>query len=190
MRIDRPRVSPLADGEGTPAQRELLEKAALDGQVLNIFRTMAHHPDLFRRWLVFAGHVLSKSTLPARQRELVILRVGWLCRSGYEWGQHVVIGKKAGLEEGELARIAHGPEASGWNREDRALLRATDELHRDAHISDSVWDELDFLDVQQKMDLVFAVGQYNLVSMALNTLGVQLDEGVPTWQDCPGFEPS
>ena len=95
-----------------------------------------------KRWLVFGNHVLGKSTLPARERELVILRIGWLCRSGYEWGQHVAIGKAAGLSDEEIARIPKGADAAGWSAADRALLRATDELHGDAFISDATWAEL------------------------------------------------
>ena len=58
---------------------------------------------------------------------------------------------------------------------------AGDELHKDACISDATWQGLSrYYNVQQLMDIVFAVGQYNLVSMALNTLGVQLDPELTT----------
>jgi alkylhydroperoxidase family enzyme len=91
----------------------------------------------------------------------------------------VVIGKACGLTEEEIARVAAGPEASGWQPIEAALLRAVDELHADAFISDVTWADLEeHFDVPQLIDLVFAVGQYNLVSMALNTLGVQLDAGL------------
>ena len=129
---------------------------------------------------MFGNHILAKSTLPARERELLILRIGWLCRSGYEWGQHVVIGKASGLSDEEIARITAGPEATGWSAADRALLRATDELHDDAFVSDATWAELaKSWSTQQLMDLVFTVGQYNLVSMALNSFGVQPEPGLP-----------
>lgn len=176
MRLDKPRVAPLADEQIDPEIRERFGK----GPVLNIFRTLANHPALMKRWLVFGNHVLAKSTLPAREREIAILRIGWLCRAGYEWGQHVGIGKAAGLTDEEIARIAEGPDAAGWSSEDRALLRATDELHEDAFVSDATWAELSKnWNTQQLMDLVFTVGQYNLVSMALNTLGVQPEPGLP-----------
>jgi alkylhydroperoxidase family enzyme len=151
-----------------------------DGPILNIFRTLAHHPKLMKRWLVFGNHVLAKSSLPPRERELVILRTGWLCRAGYEWGQHVQIGLAAGLSQEEIDRIPAGSKAEGWSALDRALLDATDELHADAFVSDATWARLGELDVQQRMDLVFTVGQYNLVSMALNTLGVQPEPGLPS----------
>jgi alkylhydroperoxidase family enzyme len=150
------------------------------GPILNIFRTLANHPALTKRWLVFGNHVLAKSTLPAREREIVILRVGWLCQAGYEWGQHVVIARASGVSDEEIARIAKGPDAPGWSAADRALLRASDELRGDAFITDATWAELSKTwNTQQLIDLVFTVGQYNLVSMALNTLGVQPEPGLP-----------
>jgi len=129
---------------------------------------------------VFGNHVLAKSTLPPRERELVILRTGWLCRAGYEWGQHVQIGLASGLTQEEVDRIPLGSKAEGWSELDRALLDATDELHGDAFVSDATWDRLGELGTEQRIDLIFAVGQYNLVSMALNTLGVQSEPGVPS----------
>ncbi len=180
MRLKEPRIPPLApDPEAWDADaREVLGPMAATGRLLNIFRTLAQHPRLMKRWLVFGNHVLSKQTLPPRERELVILRMGWLCRSEYEWSQHVVIGKASGLSDEEIERIAEGPEAAGWDAGDAALLRAADELRADAFITDATWTELSKRwDTQQLMDLVFTAGQYNLVSMALNTFGVQLEDG-------------
>ena len=175
MRLERPRVPPLAIDEIDADTR----KRFGDGAIFNIFRTLAHYPDLLRRWGIFGNHVLSKSSLPERERELVILRVGWLCQAGYEWAQHVVIGKRVGLTQGEIDRIPDGPDAPGWSELDQLLLRASDELHTDQFISDPTWSALEkHYDTKQLMDLIFAVGQYTLVSMALNTLGVQLDPGL------------
>jgi len=176
MRLDTPRVAPLPVDQLDPEIRERLG----DAPVLNIFRTLANHPKLMKRWLVFGNHVLGRSTLPPRERELVILRIGWLCRSGYEWGQHVGIALGSGLTQAEIDRIPRGGGAPGWSELERALLVATDELHADAFISDATWKTLAArLDTQQLMDLIFTVGQYNLVSMALNSLGVQPEPGLP-----------
>jgi len=175
MRLSEPRVTPLAVSEMSEEQREIVNRAAGD-QLLNIFLTLARHPKLLKRWTVFGSHVLNKSTLPDRERELAILRIGHLCRSGYEWSQHARIGKDIGLTDEEIERIKEGPKASGWSATDRAVLQATDELHTDTFITDATWNELKrtYRD-DQLMDLIFAVGNYTLVSMALNTLGVQLE---------------
>jgi alkylhydroperoxidase family enzyme len=165
----------------TPEQMDPETRARFgDGPLLNIFRTLAHHPKLLKRWLVFGNHVLARSSLAPRERELVILRVGWQCRAEYEFGQHTVIGRQSGLSEEEIERVTRGPDAPGWSEDERLLLRATDELLDDAFVSDETWQGLSQrLTTEQLIDLVFTVGQYNMVSMALNTLGVQLDQGVP-----------
>ena len=179
MKLDTPRLAPIQPEDWTDEIKKTLQPNVEKGTVFNIFKTLSHHPDLFRRWLVFGNHVLFKSTLPPRERELIILRIGWLCEAEYEWAQHVLIGKEAGLTAEEIDRIKAGPNARGWSEADKLLLQATDELRKDAFITDTTWNGLSqHFDRKQLMDVVFAVGQYNLVSMALNTLGVQLDDGL------------
>ena len=80
VRVSTPRIAPLdPDALGPEAEKVM---GNFKGETpLNIFRTLAQHPDLLRRWLVFANHVLGKSSLAPRPRELAILRIGWLCRS-------------------------------------------------------------------------------------------------------------
>jgi len=182
MKLDQPRVAPLPEAAWNDTVKNTLREVKVGtGAVPNIFKTLAHHPDLMRRWLVFGNHVLFKSTVPARERELVILRIGWLCEAEYEWAQHVRIGKQCGLTDDEVHRIKVGPTARGWSERDVLLLKATDELHKDACITDPTWAGLSrHYDTQQLMDIVFAIGQYNLVSMVLNTLGVQLDPDLDT----------
>ena len=180
LRLNTPRLSPLPEDKWDGEILEILDKSKMNGRVLNIFRTLARHPKLLKRWMVFANHIMLKSSLSARDREILILRIGWLCRAEYEWGQHVLIGLEAGLTPGEIERIKTGAQSSGWDDRDKLLIMAVDELHSDSFISDETWNKLaKIYDDEQLIDLVFTVGQYNLVSMALNTLGVQLDEGVP-----------
>jgi alkylhydroperoxidase family enzyme len=178
MRLRRPRIDPLPPEEWSGEVKELLSRFEREGRIFNIFATLARHPALLRRWLVFGNHVLSKSTLPPRERELAILRMGWLCRAEYEWGHHVAMGKAAGVTADEITRVAHGPDAPGWSQFDAALLKAVDELHADSFISDPTWQALaKHYNEQQLLDLVFTAGQYKLVCMALNSVGVQLEEG-------------
>ncbi|MDQ1476932.1 MAG: hypothetical protein QOE62_2161, partial [Actinomycetota bacterium] len=146
---------------------------------LNIFATFAHHPKLMKRWLVFGNHVLAKSTLPARDRELVVLRTGWNCRAPYEWGQHVVIARSIGITDDEITRVSVGPDADGWSEQEAMLLRAADELHNDQTLTDATYAALATrYDVQNLLDLVFTVGQYHLVSMALNAFRVDREDDV------------
>lgn len=180
MRLSKPRIPPADDSELDDETRQFLELAGRGGpSAPNIYRTLARHPKLLKRWGVFGAHILYKNSLPPRERELLILRTGWLCRSEYEWGQHVIIARQSGLSDEEIARVKDGPSAPGWTETESALLRAADELHADAFISDTTWETLaGVFDTEQLIDIVFTVGQYHIVSMALNTLGVQLDDGV------------
>ena len=178
-----PRIQPVSLADADPETRELLEALSTfrddDVSVLNVFSTLAQHPKLMKRWLVFANHVLLKSTISGRDRELAILRVGWRCQSPYEWGQHVVIARREGISDAEIARIAEGPDAPGWSPHDAAILRAADELHDRATITDATWATLnESYDAEQCMDLLFAIGNYHVVSFALNTFGVERDDGV------------
>lgn len=179
--LDHPRILPVEKEDWTDEQRDYLEPYEKSGRLYNVFKTAARHPDLARAFDAFAlSHINGASnTLPVRDRELVILRIGWLCGSEYEWAQHSRIARSIGLTDGELVRITQGPDAPGWTPFEATLLQAVDELHNESFISDPTWQALsEKYETRQMMDLVFTVGTYNLVSMALNSWGVQLDEGL------------
>jgi 4-carboxymuconolactone decarboxylase len=186
MRLSAPRIAPVDLATLDEEQRGALAPitgAARDatrsqGAVLNIFRTLVHAPRALTAFLAWGGYILSRrNSLSERDRELVILRTGYNCGSGYEFTQHTRIGLDAGLSEAEIEAIKAGPGDPLWNEADRALLRATDDLARDFHVRDESWAALSFLSDKQKMDLVMTVGQYTQVSMMLNSFGVQLDPG-------------
>ena len=187
MRLTSPRIAPLQNADLDAEQQEIV--APMGDRVLNIFRTMIQAPKAAKGFLAWGNYVLSKKNdLPAREREIVILRIGYLCKSGYEWTQHVPIGVRAGLTDDEVARIKGGADAGGWSPADQALLRAADELHHDQFITDATWAALKahFTD-KQCMDVVFTAGQYTQVSMILNSFGVQLDAGQTLDPDLKGF---
>ena len=146
-----PRIAPLSSADQDAQHTELLGAiATTTGPATNIFRTLVRHPGLFRRWLPFGGKLLA-GKLPPRDRELAILRTGWRCGSQYEWGQHVLIGRAAGLTDEEIRRIQAGPDASEAAR----------------------------YDDRQLIELVMLIGHYHMVAFTLNTLGVQREPGVP-----------
>jgi 4-carboxymuconolactone decarboxylase len=157
-----------ADREGRPNLGEM-----------NIFTTLARHPELFKAWMPFAGYMLIGAKLPFADRELLILRTGYNCRAPYEWGQHVRIALDGGIEREVVERVATGPDDPGWEERQALLLRAADELHADARISDATWEGLaQYLDEQQLIEVPILVGQYHLVAFALNSLGVQPEAGL------------
>ena len=179
MRLSKPRIAPLGDSELTPEQVERLSKSrAKDGSLLNIFRTLVRSPDGFRAFSWWGGYIMSRNSLTPRDREIAILRVGWLCKSGYEWTQHHRIGLQSGLNAAEIERIKTGAGADGWSAAEKALLMACDDLNRDHFVSSPVWTELSkHYSERQCMDLVFTVAQYTQVSMILNSFGIQVEDG-------------
>ena len=178
MRLSAPRIVPAELDRLDDDQRAALEPFLVQGRVLNIFRTMARLPRALTAFLSWGSYVLSRrNSLSPRTRELAILRTGFQCAAGYEWTQHVPIGRAGGLSVAEIERIKAGPDAPDWSPLDRAILRASDELVADHFITSATWDALSELGDIGRADLVFTVGQYTQVSMILNSFGVQLDPG-------------
>src|SRR4029078_13457758 len=101
--------------------------------------TYARYPALADAMLPYTEFLLTKSTLPARDRELLWLRTAWLARSDYVWAQRVPAARRVGLNDAEIARVALGPDAPGWKPFDAALIRAADELRVDAFVNDPTW---------------------------------------------------
>ena len=169
----QPRVDPLTEEQA----RELLGER---GRPLNIFLTLAKNEPLFTSFMHLGGYLLGKRFgVERRERELVILRVGWRSGSDYEFGQHTVIGKQVGLTDDEIARLARDG-LDGWSDDDAALLAFADELCADNDVSDATWARLSkrWSD-EQLMDLLVLAGFYRLVSGFLRSVRVQREPGTP-----------
>jgi 4-carboxymuconolactone decarboxylase len=173
-----PRMAPLEEAHMPEDTRQLLAELGPRSS-MRIFRTLARHPRLLERWFHFGKYIAMESMLPSCDRESVVLRIGWLCASRYELAAHLPIAHAAGLMPESLARIFTDATASGPAR-DAVLLRAADELCRHADLSDRTWHALlDCFDTRQVLDLIFTVGQYQLVSMLANALRLVPEESPP-----------
>lgn len=189
------RVRPLDPADWSPEVRELLAGTAgpvaeMEGDgaggpgedasgTLNILRTIAHHPKLLGPFLGFAGALALDTVLSRRVSELIALRAIWHCRSAFEWGHHVVFAKAAGMDDAEIARIVEGPNHPAWSEEDRLLLRATDELCERRDLSPETWSALrERYDEAQLVEIPFVVGQYTMLSMVANAMGVPVEAGL------------
>ncbi len=172
-RPETPRIDVVDPTNLTSAQTEMLASRP----DYNIYKTLAHHPELYARWSPLGRALLNNENIESRHREIAMLRMGWLCQAEYEWAQHARIAhENVGMSEAEIHRIAEGASADGWSATDRAVIHMADELRYEAMISDATWSALrETYDDQQIIDLMFTAAQYQLVSMALNSLGVQLD---------------
>lgn len=174
-----PHLLPVRDP--APEVAELLAgMPQLHGRPLNVFATLAHHPRLLKRMNVFGGLFLAHSTLPLREREIVILRAAWRAGSLYEFGQHTLMGRDAGLTSAEIAGLGGAPYA--WSAADGLLVSAADQIHARARLDNITWTKLQttYGDVST-IELIFLAGFYRMLAGFLTTVGVEPDEGVPGW---------
>jgi alkylhydroperoxidase family enzyme len=173
------RLSPLPADQWDDAVRHavaglLPEERRNPRDAGNLLGTLVHHPELTRAFLRFSVYLLSGSTLPPRVREQVILRVAHRRSCDYEWTHHVTIGKKAGLSDADIEAIKSGNPTDEF---DRAVVGAVDELEEKSNLSDQTWSALgERLDERQRMDLIFTIGGYAALAMALNTFGVEVEQ--------------
>ncbi len=191
-----PRLTPLAPREWPPEMRDALaaltppnpthplpERRDDRPKGLNILGLLAHHPALTRAYHTFNGHILFATTLSQRQRELLVLRVAARRGADYEWVQHTVVAGDVGVSSEDIERVAAGPDAEGWMPLDAALVRAVDELVDEARIGEQTYRQLAAeLDAQQLLDLVFTVGAYDALAMAMRTFDVELDPDLQLWK--------
>lgn len=186
MPEDLVRIGPLPREEWTDAAREVFaffgEPGAWEnGSRTNTQMVLANHPKLAMAYNAFGKHLLIDSSLPVRPRELIVLRVAWLLKSEYEWHYHVGYGLTAGLTLEEIAAVRDGPGAPLWaeRNADQAVLAAVDELWTQSRIANATWSELSrHYDRHQLMDLVFTIGQYVMLSWAISSFGIQLEDEV------------
>jgi alkylhydroperoxidase family enzyme len=183
---ESPRLKPLPPQEWSKAAGASLApllpptgrpKGGNGPKGLNALGVLARYPELALAYNTFSGQVMYGSTLTPRHRELLVLRVAAVRHSEYEWLQHVASAGDNGVDPDEVARIAAGTEADEWTDLERGLLRAVDELLGDALIGEETWSTLAAVfDERQLMDVVFTVGAYDVLAMALRTFGVPLDD--------------
>jgi 4-carboxymuconolactone decarboxylase len=167
---------------------EALIKAREIGSPVNVIATMAtHHDRLYRYWRKFHTTILLGFDTPRRERELIILRMGWLCQSEYEFGQHTLYGReKGGLTDEEIYNVTRPLATHQWHDHERLLLEMADELYANDGLSDGTWAELELRwTTKEIMEFVFTALAYRMTGGFLNTFGVKLEEGVPGWPTPP-----
>jgi 4-carboxymuconolactone decarboxylase len=173
----RPTRIPVLEVADRSDRQQRIVDDLVAGPTTNIYITIVRHPEAAAA-MVNLGRTLRAGVVPARDREIVILRTGWNCGSPYELAQHLRIGRTVGLTDEDVARIRSGPDAPGWDPFESALCRACDELHSAHTVSDPTWAVLDGrYDEQQLIQVTMLIGYYHLVSFVLNALGVPIEAG-------------
>lgn len=181
-----PRLPALPPEERTKRQQELLDEMSMvvvdgvrkpreDKAALEI---LIRHAELYKAHVELAQKYLSDCEMKIRDRELAILRIGWLSQAPFEWASHVKIAKRNDITPEEIARIIEGSSAPGWGKEDRAIVRAMEELHFDSMITDETWADLQqFYNDKKLIELVILAGQYKTVAYYQNGLRLPLPAG-------------
>ena len=177
FRLAVPRVAPLPESQWTNQHRARVDRWSAELRIGNAFRTLLHVPELVDAVMPFLIYTASDSTLPARDRELLILRTAWLAQSSYLWAEHVPVARAVGLTAGQTRQIAVGPSAPGWTAFETTLLELADELFRNSSVRDETWSALESrYDLFNLVDAVMTVNQTTLLSMLFNSFGVQPDD--------------
>lgn len=175
------RITKLPREEWTDDAREVFSfwgepNSWEEGSQTNIMMVMANHPDLGKAYNVWGKHFLVTNTVPLRAREIIILRVGWLIKSEYEWHNHVGYALNLGMSLEEIAAIKQGVDGWDWSEEDRAVIQGTDELVKNHNLSDEAWAALSkFYDRKQMMDFIHTVGHYVMIGAAISAMRMPLE---------------
>jgi alkylhydroperoxidase family enzyme len=137
----------------------------------NILATLVRNQPLTRAYLTFNAYLLLNSSLSARVREVAVLRAALVSESDYLWDHHVPLAERAGLTSAEIEQIRVGESTDAV---DRLVVRAVDELAERHAITDETWTALGaHLDDDQRLDLIFTVGGYQLLALVVNTLDIR-----------------
>jgi alkylhydroperoxidase family enzyme len=192
---DGPRIEPLKPHELDAFALEINDRIRamanrdLDPKTLDnlpeVIGTMLRHPALFERHVAMGIAFAIDGALPPRDRELAVLRVGWLCGAPYEFGEHVFLARDQGFDAAQIAAVKQGSSAPLWSDHERAVLLAVEELHGGGAISDATWAALAAVyDQRQLIELPMLIGHYQQTAYVQNALRMRLhpgNEGLLAW---------
>lgn len=150
---------------------------------LAIFQVLLNHPSLARALNDLLATMLWHGRLDPRLRELVIMRIGWLTASDYEWTQHWRVAQGLGVSAEDLLGVREWQHHSGFGPAERAVLAATDDVVRDGAVSAPNWAacQREFSDPAVLIELVTAIGAWRMVASILHSLKVPLEDDVTSW---------
>ncbi len=175
------RVPYLTREDLPEADRQIFDNLVAERKqpVGNIFRTLAHTPNLLRRFLALGGELRNGTALDPKLRELALLTIGRLTSAKYEFVHHWNLALRVGVEHAKLEALADFERSPAFNDQERAVMRYAAEATTNVKVSDATWNALKgFLDTRRLMELVQNVAFYNMVVRVLVPCGVELEPGV------------
>ncbi|WP_375486157.1 carboxymuconolactone decarboxylase family protein [uncultured Mycobacterium sp.] len=151
---------------------------------LAIFQVLLNHPLLARAINDLLASMLWHGALDSRLRELVIMRIGWLTGSDYEWTQHWRVAQGLGVCADDLLAVRDWHDYDGFGPTEQAVLAATDDVVRDGAVSAETWTACErALDADPAVlvELVTAIAAWRMIATVVQSLDVPLEEGVASW---------
>lgn len=146
----------------------------------NFLRVLAHQPRLLGNVVALGGSLMYRGSLPERLRELAIFRVAARTRCDYEWAMHrALFAERCRISDDELEALKNGPaDAPCWKEQERLLIAAVDELHRDATISSATWAAMaSHWEPATLLEIIVLIGHYHLVAFFMNATGAPPEAG-------------
>ncbi len=176
------RIEMLSVEQAKAAAKECGIRESMAG--LSVYRALLRHPQLasavnhLLTTLLFTGNKLD-----VRLRELLIMRIGWTTGAKYEWTQHWYFAERVGLPPEDVIAVRDWRSSMRLGAADRAVLAAVDDTLECGKISDSVWAECvrHVGSPEQLLEMVIAIGNWNMFSQLLRSVEIPLEEGVNGW---------
>ena len=157
---------------------EVLDRLARIGS-LNVTTMMSHAENVMLTYSRMGTALLLKGTLDPVLREAVILRIGQLCRSDYEWHQHVSVARAVGMPAGTLQAIGEGNYAALEPRQQLAL-RVAEEIHRDNGASEETMAEAAAqFSPAELVELCMVAGYYIMTAGFLRSMAIEIEDTPP-----------
>lgn len=170
-------MKPLPPNEWDPSLQHIIDD--MNGRPIQMHCLLANHPDLLKAWWAYRMHSVQGGDLEQRDCELVILRVAVHMQAWYEWAAHVDRGLAAGLQLREIYRIAEGPSADGWNKQDAVLLESVDQLIKNHRIDVETQTVLgNYYSENQIMDIVSLQGMYVTIACMIGTWDIDIEDDI------------
>ncbi|HEY1647338.1 MAG TPA: carboxymuconolactone decarboxylase family protein [Terracidiphilus sp.] len=170
------RISRLDRSEVGAEMGALYDKAfAQRGNVPNMFRVMAHRPEIFATMQAHFGAVLNTGTVPTKLKELIIVRTSQVNETPYCLASHTILARNLGWTDDQLAHLAEWRERADFTAAEKAALRLAETMTRDAHaVTDEQFAELrGFYSEGEVVELMCAIGLFNYFNRFNNALKME-----------------
>ncbi len=144
------------------------------GVVPNVFRTMAHSPEMLQAFLGLNA-TLAKTQLDGKLRELAYIKTSQLNDCEYCLHHHKGFGRKAGLSERQINEVNNFETSDAYDDLQRDVLQYAEEVTRHVEASEDLFSRLKAkLSEREIVELAMTVAIANLTNRVTETLKVEL----------------